>query len=148
MALMSRAWMTFGLNLRRFDGESGVTGSNLLTRVDSSSLVGERATSLGRLLRTFLRRFGELGLEETIVGLLSVEFILWGSEDVAPPGTSSCRALYKSCISWTEADTRRRSNIAAARLGSISELAEASAKCFPPGGVACDWISEKQTLKK
>lgn len=81
--------MTFGLNLRGFDGESGVTGSNLLTRVDSSSLVGERATSLGRLLRTFRRRFGELGLEDTSVGLLSVEFTRWESEDVAPPGTSS-----------------------------------------------------------
>lgn len=133
--------MTFGLNLCKFDGESGVTGSNLLTRVDSSSLVGERATSLGLLLGILLRRFGELGLEETPVGLLSVEIPLWGSEDVAPPGTSSCRALYKSRISWTEADTRRRSNIAAARLGSISELTEASAMCFPPCGAVGDGIS-------
>lgn len=82
--------MTLELNLRRFDGESGVTGSNLLTRIDSSSLVGERARSLGPLLGLLLRRFGEPGLEETPVGLLSVEITRWGSEDAAAlPGTSS-----------------------------------------------------------
>ena len=96
-----------------------MTGSSLLTLEDSSSLLGER----GRFRLSFapfglfLRGRGEFGLDATPGSSGSTR---WGIELVALPGTSSCRALYKSRISLTDAETRRLSNRAAVPFGSTS----------------------------
>ena len=144
LAFTSRAWMTLGFNLRWLAGESGVTGRSLLTRVDSSSLVGDRGASFAPFSAFLLLKLGEVGFDETLSKLISVEIArCWGEDDVLP-GTSSCKALYKSRISLTDADTRRLSNMAAARLGSIPD---GSAICFPPWGTVGDGISVKMREK-
>lgn len=142
LVFMLRVCMIFGLNLCWFDGELGVIGSNFFIWVDLFLLVGECVIFFWWLLRIFFCRFGELGLEEIIVGLLFVEFICWGSEDVVFFGISFCRVLYKFCILWIEVDIWCCFNIVVVCLGFMFELVEVSVKCFFFGGVVCDWIFE------